>query len=107
MGKDYCPVRNLKALAKFANHEKNVFCFKDSRCLITVEFTCELRKLLRKVFGDVVANLSGHSFRAGIPAALCNNPEIASEEDVMCWGRWSSDADKLYTKLIVSPQSYI
>jgi len=38
-GKDYCPVRNLKAQAKFANHEKNqdknVFCFKDGRCLMS------------------------------------------------------------------------
>jgi hypothetical protein len=110
-GKDYCPVRNLKALAKFANHkknqDKNVFSFEDSRCLTTAEFTCELRKLLRNVFGDAVANLSGHSFRAGIPAALCNNPEIASEEDVMCWGRWSSEAYKLYTKLKLTARKII
>ena len=110
-GKDYCPVKILKALAKKSDYKKNgnsnVFQFENGCCLTTTVFTSELKELLRPVFGDAVANLSGHSFRAGIPAALCNRPDIATEDDVMCWGRWSSEAYKLYTKLKLSARQNI
>ena len=110
-GKDYCPVSCLKALAKNANHkenkEKNVFSFSNGTCLTIFQFTTELKNLLSDVFGPAIANLSGHSFRAGIPAALCNRPDIASEDDVMCWGRWSSEAYKLYTRLKLSARKTI
>ncbi len=102
-GKDYCPVKCLKALAKNAAPEnsngKKVFSFSDGTCLTTSQFTLDLQNLLANVFGPAVANLSGHSFRAGIPAALYNRPDIASESDVMSWGRWSSVSYKLYTRL--------
>ncbi len=105
-GKDYCPVKCLKALAKNAAPEnsngKNVFSFSDSTCLTTSQFTLDLKNLLANVFGPAIANLSGHSFRAGIPAALYNRSDIASESDVMSWGRWSSESYKLYTRLKLS-----
>ncbi len=59
------------------------------------------------MFGPVIANLSGHLFRAGIPAALYNKPDIASESDVMSWGRWSSESYKLYTRLKLSTRKII
>jgi len=110
-GKDYCPVQCLKSLAKNAAHEnnknKNVFSFSDGTCLTISQFTSDLKNLLGNVFGPAIANLSGHSFRAGIPAALYNRPDIASESDVMSWGRWSSESYKLYTRLKLSARKII
>ncbi len=98
--KNYCPVEALKILAKTnPSPNKAVFSYKNGLCLTTSDFTKDLKKLLANKIGPAVANLSGHSFRAGIPAALCNHPEIATLDDVMLWGRWSSDSYKAYTKL--------
>ncbi len=110
-GKNYCPVTCLKALAKTAsigkNKQKNVFSFSNGDCLTTSQFTTELKNLLSNVFEPAIANLSGHSFGAGIPAALYNRPDIASESDVMSWGRWSSESYKLYTRLKLSAHKLI
>jgi hypothetical protein len=110
-GKNYCPVSCLTSLAKhkISNDAKNsnVFSYANGDCLTVSDFTADLKKLLKVVIGPAVANLSGHSFRAGIPAALSNHPEIASEEDVLCWGRWNSEAYKAYTKLKMSARKTI
>ncbi len=79
-----------------------MFSFSDGTCLTTSQFTLDLKNLLANVFGPAIANLSGHSFRAGIPAALYNKPDIALESDVMSWGRWRSESYKLYTRLKLS-----
>ncbi len=50
--------------------------------------------LLSKHISENAKNFSGHSFRAGIPSAL-----LASDSDIMVWGRWSSDSYKTYTRL--------
>ncbi len=62
-------------------------------------FTKILRTLLRPHLGDKVQQLSGHSFRAGIPAAIANHPSLLSNDDVQQWGRWSSSSYQAYTKL--------
>ncbi len=49
--------------------------------------------------GDQAALIQGHSFRAAIPSAMANNPDMASVEDLKSWGRWSSDSFRLYTRL--------
>jgi len=107
----FCPVKNLKALAKFkekiGSKNDHVFSFSNGACITTKDFTAELKKLLEPVFGIAVANLSGHSFRAGIPAALCNRPDIANEDDVKSWGRWSSESYKVYTKLKLTARKMI
>ena len=43
--------------------------------------------------------ITGHSFRAALPSALANRPDIASDEDVKKWGRWDSGCFKKYTRL--------
>ena len=111
VNKDYCPIRCLKALKKYSSKEnmkdKNVFSFSDGTCLTSSQFTAEIKTLLSEVFGPAISNLSGHSFRAGIPSALCNRPDIASEDDVKCWGRWSSESYRLYTRLKLSARRKI
>jgi len=101
-GKKYCPVTLLKNIHKnTANFEANkpVFSYTNGKTITTGEFTSSVKSLLEPIFGDKISNLSGHSFRAGVPAALSSCPDIATETDVSIWGRWSSSAYKAYTKL--------
>ena len=58
-----------------------------------------LVKLLQLVIGDSAVLISGHSFRAALPFALTNRPDLASDKDIKQWGRWSSASFQLYTRL--------
>jgi len=101
-GKNYCPIlllKNLKASRLNPTSDSPVFIFSSGKALTINDFTFDLKKLLLPVFGPVIHNLSGHSFRAGIPAALSNCPDLANDNDVCIWGRWSSNGYKAYTKL--------
>jgi hypothetical protein len=51
------------------------------------------------VLGEEAVHITGHSFRAALPSAMANCPDIANESDVKLWGRWNSSAYKLYTRL--------
>jgi hypothetical protein len=61
-----------------------------------------VRSLLKRRIGPVANQLACHSFRGGIPSALASFPEIANDNHVMGWGRWSSSAYLLYTRLKLS-----
>jgi hypothetical protein len=76
-----------------------VFQFKNGKILTVSVFTRTMVSLLEKHVGDHAKHFSGHSFRAGIPSALANTPDLASDSDIMVWGRWSSDSYKSYTRL--------
>jgi hypothetical protein len=58
-----------------------------------------LKSLLSKHIGTNSSLITGHSFRAAIPAALASQPSLASDHEIMIWGRWSSEAYKSYTRL--------
>ncbi len=49
--------------------------------------------------GDSAKEYSGHSFRAAIASALAENTTLASDTDIKKWGRWSSEAYMIYTRL--------
>jgi len=51
------------------------------------------------IIGQQALNITGHSFRAALPAALANDPKIANDSDIKKWGRWSSESYLLYTRL--------
>jgi hypothetical protein len=55
--------------------------------------------LLKSHLGNNSEKISGHSFRAGIPAAIANHPDLLSNDDVRKWGRWSSTSYLVYTRL--------
>jgi hypothetical protein len=61
-----------------------------------------VRSLLKRRIGPVANQLACHSFRGGIPSALASFPEIANDNHVMGWGRWSSPGYLLYTRLKLS-----
>ena len=58
-----------------------------------------LFNLLFPVIGNRACNITGHSFRAGLPAAMANNPDLTNDREIKAWGRWSSDSYLVYTRL--------
>jgi DNA-binding transcriptional regulator/RsmH inhibitor MraZ len=101
--KDLCPVTVLKSLKKHKQACKDssspVFMFNNKKLLTQNVFNTTLRNLLKPFFGEEAICFSSHSFRPAIPATLANHPKIASNEDIMGWGRWDSKAYKAYTRL--------
>jgi hypothetical protein len=106
-----CPfecLRNLKLSSNLTTEKSSpVFSFESGKLLTTGHFTKILRTLLRPHLGNMVQQLSGHSFRAGIPAAIANHPSLLSNDDVQKWGRWSSSSYQAYTKLKLAARKEI
>ena len=102
-GHGCCPLANLKKLFEQAVKEKKndlpVFIFNNGN-MMTKKFLNELlRKLLKPHLGEKAKEYSGHSFRAAIASALANSANLASDTDIKKWGRWSSEAYLVYTRL--------
>ncbi len=93
----------LKSLANrrtgFSEINRPVFQFANGKNLTQKMFTTTVVSLLERHVGSEAKNFSGHSFRAAIPSALANTPDLASDSDIMMWGRWSSESYKSYTRL--------
>jgi hypothetical protein len=98
-------LRDKKSLYVIQN--KPVFTFDSGLYLSTKRFNCTIRELMHKHLGKTSGNISGHSFRAGIPAAISNHPDLMSNDDVCKWGRWNSNSFKLYTRLKLSARKAI
>jgi hypothetical protein len=100
---DCCPYTALKKMAVYHKERvKNnnvVFAFSDGDPLTPKKFTDTIKGLLFKHVGNAANQLTGHSFRAGIPAALAEHPDLASDHEIMIWGRWSSSSFRVYTRL--------
>jgi len=101
-GKGVCPVKAMKKLRdslKTVDPNSPVFCFESGICLTRRKLNEILVNLLTPYIGSEAKNITGHSFRAGIPAVLAKFPDICSAYDIMGWGRWKSEAYLLYTRL--------
>jgi hypothetical protein len=102
-GKSCCPFAALKKLHDLRQHNSKtslpVFSFFDGKPLSPKIFVETIKGFLSKHIGANAENITGHSFRAAIPAALANCPSLASDHEIMIWGRWSSEAYKSYTRL--------
>jgi hypothetical protein len=99
----FCPLSSLKALALQRSSEIGkdlpVFQFANRKNLNPKLFTSTVVSLLEHHIGGAAKNFSGHSFRAAIPSALANSPNLASDSDIMLWGRWSNESYKAYVWL--------
>ena len=99
----YCPVLAVKKLKLMLGRKDvskmPVFSFSSGILLTPMAFNKSLVALLQPVIGEAASSISGHSFRAAIPSALASCPELASDEEVMIWGRWSSPCFKSYMRL--------
>jgi hypothetical protein len=107
----YCPVsalKKLKMLSKFSSDPNSpVFRFEDGTLLSSYLLNKTLVDLLTPQLGDKARMFSGHSFRAAVPSALASSPDIASDNDIMNWGRWSSQSYKLYMRLNSNQKRHI
>lgn len=106
-----CPVKALKALSLAKNSKVSqktpVFQFKNGTLLSAKALTEKMQMLLEPKLGQAAKLFTGHSFRAAIPSALSNNPELASDEEIKLWGRWGSPSYKCYTKLVMKRRKAI
>jgi hypothetical protein len=98
-----CPVsalRNLKS-KKGGNPNPNtpIFTMEDGSYLSLPILNGYLYDFFLPLIGDEANLISGHSFRAALPSALANSPDIANDSDIRSWGRWNSSAFKRYTRL--------
>lgn len=58
-----------------------------------------VKSLLHTHIGNSVHSITGNSFRAGIPSAPANSPNLASDDEVKRWGRRSGNSYQAYTCL--------
>jgi hypothetical protein len=97
-----CPVsalRNLKKQANNPNPNMPIFTMSDGSFLSLPVLNTYLYDFFYPLIGDEANLISGHSFRAALPSALANSPDIANDSDIRSWGRWNSSAFKRYTRL--------
>jgi len=101
-GHNCCPVKALECLASFSNNtspKQPVFMFNNGKLLTKDSFNSLIKNLLSQTMGNNAKFFYGHSFRAGIPSLLAKSPGLATNKDILGWGRWSSDAYLSYTRL--------
>ena len=101
-GHNVCPVRALMALRDTypaADQDSPVFRFSNGSFLTKTRVNSMLPQLLSPHLGPDSCEISGHSFRAAIPAVLGRHPDVANSSDIMGWGRWKSQAYLSYTRL--------
>jgi len=103
-----CPVAALSRLKLISDDspERPVFMFPNGHCLTQACMNSLIRSLLRPLIGTDADSLSCHSFRGAIPSALGKCPDI-SKEDTQGWGRWSSSAYLLYSRLKIDQKRAI
>jgi hypothetical protein len=95
-----CPVHCLKNLRlNVKNQDEPVFKFGTGKLLTPTQFNKSLKDLLSIVLTPKENQLTLHSFRAAIPTALAENPDLASKQELQMWGRWDSNAYLKYTRL--------
>jgi hypothetical protein len=100
-GYGVCPVAALRRLKLMLGGVacKPVFMFPEGHCLTLNCMNSLIRSLMYPVIGDYANYLSCHSFRSAIPSALGKIIEPGGGEDTKDWGRWSSSAYLLYSRL--------
>ena len=97
-----CPVKAMTVLKNIATvncMNFSPFTFDDGKNLTQNEFTLALKKWASPYkTREFIGKLSGHCCRNVIPNLLATRPDLTNVEDIMVWGRWSSDAYKVYAK---------
>ena len=96
--KHLCPVRSIKSL-KHAQSKINLFnpdwpVFRTGKTAFVAQK--DINRFLKNSFPN--SNISGHSFRAGIPTSIANFPDLTNDNHAMGWGRWRSKAFASYQK---------
>ncbi len=104
-GHNCCPrtaISKYKAMtvdSRMYNYNGPVFKFDSGKIMTKNCFNRTISDLLSHSSVKLDVKITGHSFRAAIPAMLAKFPEISSNEHIMGWGRWGSKAYLSYTRL--------
>lgn len=101
-GHNCCPVQALdcwEKMCKIKSKNSPVFKFENEKFLTREKFSSVVKLLLNDIVRPMGGNISGHSFRAGIPAMLAKHPELVADKHILGWGRWESNAYQSYTRL--------
>jgi hypothetical protein len=97
-----CPVRALKKLRdtrKIKKDEESPFVLSNGRNLTPTTFTIQLKNWAKQYEKpDFIDRLTGHCCRGAIPSMLASRPDLVDEDDIMIWGRWTSESYKIYAK---------
>ncbi len=109
--KGCCPLEGLRVLKEqktsFVQKNAPVFTFDNGQFFTQDTVSKTIQKFIEPHIGSKAKHFTGHSFRVGIPAALANSTELASDEDIKKWGRWSSNSFEAYTRLKLSARRSI
>jgi hypothetical protein len=98
----YCPVKaitKLRDMVSPIDPNQPVFRLSNNSLLTNKVVNDYLYKLLVPMIGESASLITGHSFRAALPSVMASCPDIASQDDIQKWGRWSSNSYLLYTRL--------
>ncbi len=113
-GHGCCPVKAFKVFEKmvrergFYSETAPVFRLENGKLFTKTFFNQTVAGILNKRrFKNLDVNITGHSFRAAIPAMLARFPELSSGEEIMGWGRWGSKAYLSYTRLKIDQKKKI
>jgi len=95
--KNFCPVRAFRHIRKLTGTKAGapIFGRKDGHL-----FSSKCFARLLKIISDAAPplNISGQSFRAGIPSLIENHPALAADNHIKNWGRWRSVAYQKYMR---------
>lgn len=96
-----CPVAALLQLKKLTYQQDSdpVFKFPEGHYLTLATMNIVIRSLLYPRIGPAAFDIACHSFRGAIPSAIGKCPEIGGETESKGWGRWTSSAYLLYSRL--------
>ncbi len=104
-GHNSCPLKafkqfvTLSELKNFKEKNRPVFVLENGRPLTKHNFNKTVNDLLVYSSSKLGAKITGHSFRAGIPAMLAKHPEISTDRHILGWGRWGYNAYLSYARL--------
>ena len=105
-----CPIKALNKMRELAlkNGKDSPFKFEDGTNLTQRLFTEKIKEwALPHTSKEFVEKLTGHCFRSAIQTILAARPDIASDDDIKIWGRWSSESYKIYAKKSVETKRII
>jgi len=97
-----CPVKALqmlKSLHSSTNLQNSPFTLSSGKNLTAQVFTTHLKHWAAPYRDhEFIDRLTGHCCRAAIPRILASRPDITEKDDILVWGRWTSEAYKIYAK---------
>ena len=100
----YCPIANLKLLARMqrslgrTDPKSPCFTLDNGELLTMSKMNSMLKKMLNNFIDPKYGAISCHSFRSAIPSIMSAHPTVFSEEEITLQGDWHSESYRHYTR---------